>query len=464
MRLSSSRWTIALAILFGALLPVRAPAQSLEQALAQAYRDNETLNAERAGVRGTDEEVPQALSGYRPKISATADIGRRYMNEKGAAGDQQQMTTTPRGVGLAASQTLFDGLQTPNRVRTAETRVLAARETLRVMEQTVLLDAVTAYMDVLRDAAIVELQKRNVDLLREEVELTRSRLQAGAATTADVAQTRSRLAAARSDLLAAQTTLDSARATYERVIGSPPGKLSSASPADRFLPATREAAIALGQSRNPTVNAAMYGADIAVLQAKIVEGALYPTVMLEGSLNRRYDNASEMNMSFPAKTTEASIIGRVVVPFYQGGMEYANIRQAKEAIGQKRLSFEAVRKLVRANVIQSWASLAAARAQIESVRSQVDAAEIAFDGIRREYQAGQRTTFELLIAQQDLLNARVALITAQRNRVVTSYVLLAAVGRLSSQVLGLPTKVYDPAVHYQQVRDSWAGMRTPDGR
>lgn len=244
------------------------PAQSLEQALAQAYRDNETLNAERAGVRGTDEEVPQALSGYRPKFSATADIGRRYMNEKGVTGDQQQMTTTPRGVGLAASQTLFDGLQTANRVRAAETRVLAAQETLRVMEQTVLLDAVTAYMDVLRDAAIVELQKRNVDLPREEVELTRSRQQAGAVTTADVAQKRSRLAAARSDLLAAQTTLDSARATYERVVGSLPGKLSLASPADRFLPGTREAAVALGQSRNPTVIAGVHGADIAVLQAR----------------------------------------------------------------------------------------------------------------------------------------------------------------------------------------------------
>jgi outer membrane protein len=464
MRLCSSFRAIALAILFAALVPARAPAQTLEQALAQAYRNNETLNAERAGVRGTDEEVPQALAGYRPKISATADIGRRYMNEKGAAGEQQQMTTTPRGVGLAASQTVFDGLQTPNRVRAAESRVLAARESLRVMEQTVLLDAATAYMDVLRDTAAVELQTRNVELLREEVEQARSRLQVGTLTTTDLAQTQSRLAAARSDLLAAQAALDSSRATYERVIGSSPSKLSSASPADRFLPARRENAIAIGQSQNPTIIAATHGADVAVLQAKIAEGALYPTIMLEGSLRRRYDSAPEMDVSFPAKTTEASIIGRVVVPIYQGGIEYANIRQSKEAIGQKRLSLEAVRKLVRANIVQAWAALTAAKAQIESARSQVDAAETAFDGVRREYQAGQRATFELLIAQQDLLNARVGLITAQRNRVITSYVLLAAVGRLSPHGLGLPTEIYDPMVHYRQVRDSWSGIRTPDGR
>jgi outer membrane protein len=464
MKLCTLGPIVALTFLAGVLALNQALAQTIEYALAQAYRNNETLNAERAGVRGTDEEVPQALAGYRPKIGATADIGRRFMKEKGAAGDQQQMTTTPRGVGLIASQTVFDGLQTPNRVSAAESRVRAARETLRVMEQTVLLDAATAYMDVMRDIAAVELQTRNVELLREEVEQARNRLQTGTLTTTDLAQTQSRLAATRSDLLAAQAALESSRATYERVIGSSPGKLSSATPVDRFLPTSRDNAIAIGQSQNPTVIAAMHGTDIAVLQARIAEGALYPTVMVEGSLRRRYDNAPEMDVSFPAKTTEASIVGRVVVPIYQGGMEYAVIRQSKEMIGQKRLSLEAVRKLVRASVIQAWASLNAARAQIESARSQVDAAETAFDGVRREYQIGQRSTLELLIAQQDLLNARVGLITAQRNRVVTSYVLLAAIGQLSPQILGLPGYIYDPIVHYQQVRDSWIGIRTPDGR
>src|SRR5712691_12455545 len=180
--------SILAAMMLAVLLPLPAPAQTLEQALAQAYRNNETLNAERASLRGTDEEVPQALSGYRPRVDATADVGRRYLEEKGADGQRQKSTTTPRGVGLTATHSIFNGFQTSNRVRMAESQVLAGREALRLMEQTVLLDAVTAYMDVLRDAAILELQRRNLDLLREQLDLTRDRLTAGDVSATDVAQ------------------------------------------------------------------------------------------------------------------------------------------------------------------------------------------------------------------------------------------------------------------------------------
>lgn len=456
--------SVAAAVMLVGLLPVQASAQTLEQALVQAYRSNETLNAERASLRATDEEVPQALSGYRPRVSATADVGRRYLNEKDAAGVRQQSTTTPRGVGLTTTQTVFDGFQIPNRVRTAESQVLAARETLRVMEQTVLLDAVTAYMDTLREGAIVELQRRNLDLLREQLELTRNRLAAGLVTTTDVAQVQSGVAVARSDLLAAQAAYSASRATFERVIGNEPGKLTSGRPVDRFSPSTLDAAIAVARAQHPAVTAALYGVDIALLQSKIAEGALYPNLMLEGSVKRRYDAATDQDVSFPAKSTDASIVGRVVVPLYQGGSEYSKIRQSKETAGQKRLSLEAVRKLARATVIQAWSSLNSAKAQIESAQSRVQAAEVTFDGARREYESGQRGTFELLSAQQELRNARVALVTAQRDRVVASYTLLAAAGRLSPQVLSLPTEIYDPSVHFHQVRDSWIGVRTPDGR
>jgi outer membrane protein len=208
----------------------------------------------------------------------------------------------------------------------------------------------------------------------------------------------------------------------------------------------------------------MYGADVALLQTKISEGALYPMVTLEGNVRRRWDVAPTEFLPYPGTSTDASIISRVVVPLYQGGGEYAKIRQSKEAAGRKRLSLEAVRKLARATVIQAWSSVSAAKAQIESAQSRVQSAEIAFDGVRREYGAGQRGTFELLTIQQELLNARIALTAAQRERVVSSYNLLAAVGRLAPQILGLPTEIYDPSGHYHQVRDSWLGMRTPDGR
>ncbi len=439
-------------------------AQTLDGALAQAYRNNETLNAERANLRATDEEVPQALSGYRPRIEATAEAGPRYLNEKGADGAQQSSTTTPRGVGVTASQSIFNGFQTANRVRAAENQVLAGREALRVMEQTVLVDAATAYMDVLRDAAILELQKRNLDLLGEQLNLVRNRQASGDLTTADVAQVEARLAAARTAVLAAQATYNSSRATFARVIGSEPGKLTPGQPVDRFAPATLEAAIALARTQHPALLAAMYGVDIALLQTKIAEGALYPMVTLEGSVKRRWDIMPDQNLMFPATGTDASIISRVVIPLYQGGSEYAKIRQSKEMTGQKRLSLEAVRKLARATVVQAWSAVAATMAQVDSAQAQVKAAEFALESVRREFGAGQRSTLELLTVQQELLNARIALVMTQRERVTSSYALLAAVGRLAPGVLGLPTESYDPSVHYHQVRDSWFGVRTPDGR
>lgn len=439
-------------------------AQTLDQALAQAYRNNETLNAERANLRATDEEVPQALSGYRPRIEATAEAGIRYLNEKGADGAQQSSTTTPRSVGVTASQSVFNGFQTANRVRAAENQVLAGREALRVMEQTVLMDAATAYMDVLRDAAFLELQKRNLDLLGEQLNLVRNRQASGDLTTADVAQVEARLAAARTAVLAAKATYNSSRATFTRIIGSEPGKLAPGQPVDRFVPATLEAAIALARTQHPAVLAAMYGVDIALLQTKIAEGALYPMVTLEGSVKRRWDVMPDQNLMFPATSTDASIISRMVIPLYQGGSEYAKIRQSKEMTGQKRLSLEAVRKLARATVVQAWSAVAATRAQVDSAQAQVKAAEFALESVRREFGAGQRSTLELLTVQQELLNARIALVMTQRERVTSSYALLAAVGRLALDVLGLTTESYDPSVHYHQVRDSWFGVRTPDGR
>ena len=229
---------VAAAFAIAVASPIPGLAQTLEQALGQANRNNETLNAERASLRGIDEEVPQALSGYRPRVEATADVGRRYLDEKGADGARQTSTATPRGVGLTATQTLFNGFQTANRVRMAESQVLAGREALRLMEQTVLLDSVTAYMDVLRSAAVLELLRRNLDVLRQQLDLTRNREVTGNVTFTDVAEVQSRLAAARSEMLAAQAAYDSLRATFERVIGTEPRNLTAGRPADRFTPST----------------------------------------------------------------------------------------------------------------------------------------------------------------------------------------------------------------------------------
>jgi len=195
-----------------------------------------------------------------------------------------------------------------------------------------------------------------------------------------------------------------------------------------------------------------------LLQVKINEGALYPTVTLQGSVQKNYESALNSLQTF-----NASIGGQVSVPIYQGGSEFASIRQAKETHGQRQLDLDVARDQARAIVVQAWAQLDAAKNSIESTRSQVRSAEAALNGVREEARLGQRTTLDVLNAQQELVSARIAVVVAQRDRLVFSYGLLAAIGRLSPQVLGLPVPKYDPVVHYQQVRDSWAGVRTPDG-
>ncbi|MGV3634422.1 MAG: TolC family outer membrane protein [Pseudorhodoplanes sp.] len=442
-------------------------ATSLEQALVQAYQNNPQVNAQRALVRATDENVPQALSGYRPRVSGSYNYGVQWTQtttqlQVPVAGSNSSRTvsrTYPSTVGGQLQQTVFNGFQTANRTRQAESQVFAARETLRVIEQTVLLDAATVYMNVLRDTAVLELQRRNVEVIQEQLRQTRDRFNVGEVTRTDVAQAESRVAAAQSQFLSAQANLTTSRAAFRRVIGVDPGRLGNGTPVDRFVPRSLDLAVAQGQSENPSVTAAEYGVDVAQLQVRVNEGSLYPVVTVTGAVQQSWGQTETI-----LDNLNASVVGQITVPIYQGGQEYSLIRQAKETVGQRRLELAQNRDQARANVVQSWGQLDAAKAQIDATRSQVTAAEIALNGVREEARVGQRTTLDVLNATQELLNARVALVTAQRDRVVASYTLLSAVGRLSVPVLGLQVPLYDPMIHYQQVRDAWTGIRTPDGR
>jgi outer membrane protein len=323
----------------------------------------------------------------------------------------------------------------------------------------VLLDAATSYMNLLRDGAILDLNRSNVEVLTEQLKQTRDRFNVGEVTRTDVAQAESRLAAGRSQLLAAQSNYVTSQANYRRVIGVNPGKLAPGTPVDRFSPPTVAASIAQGEQQSPSVLAAAYGVDVATLAVKVSEGALYPNLALTASVAKNWDPLYNVS-----KQLTGSVIGSLTVPIYQGGAEYSAIRQSKETLGQQRLNLDVNRDQARATVVQSWGQLDAAKAQIESTTAQVNAAEIALNGVREEARVGQRTTLDVLNAQQELVNARVALVTAQHDRVVASYTLLASVGGLSMQHLGLNVTIYDPQVHYQQVRDAWIGVRTPDGR
>ena len=439
-----------------------ASADTMENALRRAYQNNPQLNAQRALVRATDENVPQALAGYRPKVSGTLSAGVGYadqlvdgsLGKKDEHGDQ-----SPHAVGVTATQTLYNGNQTANKVRSAESQVFGAREGLRLMEQSVLLSAATIYMDYLRDAAILEVQRSNTKVLELTLRQTRDRYSAGLVTPTDVAQSEAQLAAAKSQELAAESTLTTTRANFRRIIGNEPSNLKAASPVDRFLPATVKGAVELALRQNPNVTAAMYGVDVSFLNVKINEGALLPTLTVQASVSKAWDPSIATINQFAAAAT-----AQVNVPVYQGGMEYSLIRQSKETLEQQRLTLEQVRDQARADLMTAWGQLIAGKAQVAAAQSQVDASELAYLGTTKEAQVGQRTVIDILNAQQTVVNARVALVTAQHDRVVASYAVLNAIGRLSPQVLHLSTPTYDASVHYQQVRDNWGGVRTPDGR
>jgi outer membrane protein len=447
--------------------PAPVLADTIEAALVRAYQNNPQLNAQRASVRSTDENVPQALSGYRPRVALTASGGYQYSDSLTTSGGSPTSiarteihgTNAPSAAGLTVSQTLYNGNQTANKTRAAESQVSGAREALRVLEQSVLLSAATIYMDYLRDAAIVEVQRSNTRVLEQTLKQTQDRFNVGEVTRTDVAQSEAQLAAGRTQQLQAESNLTTTRSNFRRIIGNEPVALAPGSPVDRFLPGALPAAVELSLTENPNVTSAMFGIDVNFLQVKINEGALLPTVTVQAAVQQ----SNEQTLITP-RAFGASAIAQVSVPIYQGGGEYSLIRQSKENLAQQRLNLELTRDQTRANTVTAWGQLVAGKAQVASAQAQVTASEIALNGVREEAKAGQRTTLDVLNAQQALVNARVALVTAQHDRVVASYSVLNAVGRLSPIVLKLATTTYDPSVHYQQVRDSWIGVRTPDGR
>ena len=464
------------AAVFGAALAGMHPAvaETLTQAMARAYRGNPDINQQRAAVRVTDENVPRQKAGYRPRVTGTADVGasdvfsksvpsagfNHSVNGNASGRNANPSLTFPRGAGLNVTQTLFNGFRVENGVRSAESGILGARETLRNTEQTVLQDTVTFYMNVLRDTAILNLRRNNVEVLNEQLRQTNDRFKVGDVTKTDVAQSQAALAQSQADAFTAQTNLQTSIANYRQVIGVEPKRLEPVKPYERGLPKSLEAAILLSQSEHPAIQALLHGVDAAQLNVKVVEGELYPTVGVTGSLARRWDTSG----SEGSQSISASVVGQISVPIYEGGEVYARVRQAKETLGQQRLAADLQRDRVRAAVVSAWYVFFNSAAVIRASLAQVAAAETALNGVREEAKVGQRTTLDVLNAQQVLLNARVQLVSAQRDRVVGSYALQAAIGRLSVASLGIGVDRYDPTRHFDQVKDKWIGLRTPDGQ
>ena len=429
------------------LAPARA--ETLLQALASAYANNPTLNAQRAALRATDEGVPQALGGYRPTVSGSISAG---------VSDTSGTTLYPRTYTLTVQQPIFAGFRTKNSVKAAETAVLAGRETLRATEQDTLLNGVTVFMDLVKAQANLNLQKQNVDFLQQQLNAANDRLKVGEGTKTEVAQTQYSLAAGQSQYDAAVATLNTAIATYEQIIGHRPRSLGTARPISGMLPKSLNTALADGLGSNPTVLAASYNVDVASYNVNVLEGSLLPTVGLTGSLSHR-DDASFVGSS----SDTSSLMAGINIPIYTPGAD-SKVRQAKETLGQRRIEHDAAVAQMRQAVISAWGTFDAAQAQTRAADAQVRAQTLVLSGVQEQQRVGQSTTLDVLNAQQSLLTAKLAQVTAQHDRVVAAYTLLKAVGKLSAENLGLKVASYDATDHYKKVRDKWFGLRTPDGR
>ena len=438
-----------------------ASAESLPEALAKAYQTNPELNAERARQRATDENVPQALAGYRPQIIASLSTGLQAVRNLLPNNTVQSATLKPWQIGVTVTQTLFNGFKTANSVRVAELQVQSGREALRNVGQGVLLDAVTAYTNVLANQSLVEAQRSNVEFLRETLRITQRRLKNGDVTETDTAQAEARLSRGLSDLNAAEVNLAISQATYTQVIGNPPAQLRPAQTVDRFVPPTRDDAISMAFKEHPAVVAAGFDVDVASTSIRVAESSLMPSVTVQGSASRSRDTDSTLTTT---ATDQASIIGQINQPIYDGGTAASQTRQAKEVAAQSRMVLDQVRNQARTAAIGAWVANEGAKIAVGASESEVRAATIALEGVRKEALGGQRTTVDVLNSQQDLISAKARLIGAQRDRVIASYTLLSAVGRLDVKTLALNTPDYLPDVHYHQVRDAWHGLRTPSGQ
>jgi len=449
----------ALGLVLASSVAPGALAQTMEAALSRAYSGNPTLNAQRASLRATNENVPQALSGYRPRVTASADIGASITDANVPGGRTSTTRLAPRGGGVQIDQNIFDGGKTRNSVGQAESQVLGARATLRNTEQNVLLDAATSYMNVLRDTAILTLNRNNVEVLEEQLRQTRDRFQVGEVTRTDVAQAEARLSQSQSQAILAESNLKTSIARYRQNVGTEPKQLAPGRPVEHLLPKSLPAALDTALTGHPAIVASLHGVDAAELQVKVTEADLYPVLGVRGLVQQRYDSTQ-----FGDNRASASVVGTLTIPIYEGGQVYSRTRQAKETAGQRRIEVDTQRDTVRAAVVSAWGSLEAAKAQIVAAQAQVQAAETALAGVREEAKVGQRTTLDVLNAQQELVSARSTLVTAQRDRVVASYSVLSAIGRLSATTLKLRTEVYDERRHYEQVKGLLWGTETPSGR
>jgi outer membrane protein len=444
--------TVAAYAIMWALAPETVSAQNLSDALIAAYLNNPTLLAARAGLRATDEGVPQALANWRPEVSVATDYGASRITNTRNSGTDIDQVRHPKSLGLTVSQPLFRGGRTLAATSKAENDVLAERARLMNTEQTVMLQAVTAFINAYRDLAVLRLNTNNEQVLKRQLEATRDRFQVGEITRTDVHQAEARLAKAVADRIQAEGDLEVSRANYENVVGEAAPKQLNAPALPEGLPGSRDDASKLAATKNPAVIGAEFDKLSAIDSADNVLGELLPTVTFDGKVSRDYQSAGESG-----QTTTKSVTLNVSVPIYQQGSVYSRLRAARQTTAQRTRTIDQQRRNAVESAAQAWESLLTARARVRAFRTQIDANVVALEGVQREAAVGSRTVLDVLDAEQELLDSRVSHVRAQRDELVASYQLLSAVGKLTARDLGLGVTLYDPREHYNEVRGKWVG-------
>jgi outer membrane protein len=440
---------LALPLLFGSAI---VKAETLSEALASAYSGEPTLGAERARQRATDEQTAQALSGWRPTVTANADAGVVKTDTDPNPTGTRSGTTYPADLSITLTQPVFRGFKTVQGVKRAEASVEAGRQNLLAVEQQTLFDTVQAYMNVIRDRRILAFRQRNVTVLRENLRASTERFNVGEVTRTDVAQSRARLSLSESTVAEAKSNLAASIATYNKVVGHAPGSLKY--PKLPKLPRSLDSATALAEKINPNVLAAAFVAEAARHNVEVVKGDLLPSVNLQATGSRSIDDVDHTS---DGNVNQLSLIGSVSVPLYEAGSVYSAVREAKQTESQRRIEIIGAARTVRESVVTSWNALVAARETITSAKAQVSANALALDGVKQEYLVGSRTTLDVLNAEAELLDSQVTLAQAERDQIVFAYQVLGSVGQLTARQLSLAVEYYDPIDNYDNVRNKWFG-------
>ena len=439
-------------LVLGVAAPTTAESQTISDALIATYLNNPTLLAARAGLRATDEGVPQALANWRPSVTVSADYGHSRITNTRNSGSDVDQVRQPKSVALNVSQPLYRGGRTLAATSKAENQVLAARARLMGTEQTVLLKAITAFLNVFRDKAVLNLNTNNQRVLKRQLEATRDRFQVGEISRTDVHQAEARMAKAVADRIQSEGTLEISRANYVNVVGEVvPANLQEAK-SPEGLPESRDEALKEAATKNPTVIGAEFDKLAAIDNADSVRGELQPTVTLDAAWSRKNQSAAESGW-----TATKSVTLNFSVPIYQNGSVYSRLRAARQTAAQSTLTIDGGRRDAIEAASKGWDSLLTARARVKAFRTQIDANIVALEGVQREAAVGSRTVLDVLDAEQELLDSRVSYVRAQSDELVASYQLISSIGRLTAHELGLAVTLYNPQEHYKDVRDKFIG-------